>query len=529
MNSSLLQKYLDSPDFERKLNHRLERLQLAEANPIERLNIISECTDDVFSFMDMFGVVYEPRNSGQPDIPMFLFAHQREVVYKLLEAEANQHDFLVEKTRDMMVTWTVLWYLLWRWWSQNKWYCRVGSRKEDEVDNSTPQSLFGKMRYGFYSIPKWARPNNFRKSEHDLHLKLINPDRQSYIDGESANPDFARGGRFSIIFMDEIFSWKFGRESWRSCGDSTPCRVAVSTAKPTSFARNLRSMFEANGHLLTLDWHQHPFKDEEWYKQEQARRSSDALSIEGELEISYLADPELAYYPEVLNCPVTDFDYNPALPLFIGCDFGVQDKTSFVYFQKDVNNFYCIDGFEKNHRALHWYYPFLKRGIDFDKQSEYTITNKNTKEVIILKKIDYLKSELDLIQRFNSWKDPIGHFGEAAHRQRMIKSNTSIVSELAGLGIVLRINDLGIAHSVRRETTKRMLKTTHFSSRYGGLDVYDAIINSRFPKSRNSTVDPKDQPVHDEWADLRSAVENFACNQAFSSRQGIKSYVYHKM
>jgi hypothetical protein len=429
----------------------------------------------------------------------------------------------------MMVTWTILWYILWRWWSQNKWYACIGSRKEEEVDDRTPQSLFGKLRYAFYALPKWVRPANFRKSEHDLHMKLINPDRQSYIDGESANPDFGRGGRFSLIFMDELFSWKFARESWRSCGDSTPCRIGVSTAKPTSFARNLRNMFAENNQLMTLDWHQHPFKDEEWYKQEEMRRKNDPLAIEGELEISYTSDPQLAYYPEVLSCPILDFGYNPELPLYVGCDFGVQDKTAFVYFQRDKSNFYCLDSFEKNHRALYWYYPFLKPGIDFNKQSEYTIINKNTKETFILRKSEYLKSELDLIQRLNEWKAPIAYFGEAAHRQRMIKSNSSIVSELAGLGIILRINDLGVVHSVRRENTKKMLKTTQFSSRFGGLEAYDALANSHFPRANETTVNPKDQPVHDEWADLRSAVENFACNQSFLPGQGIRSFVYHRI
>jgi hypothetical protein len=529
MNTFLLQKYLESVEFERKLNYRLERLQLAETNPIERINIIAEATDDIFTFIDLFGVVYEPRYQSQPDIPMFLFPHQRDIIYKLLDAETEKHDFLIEKTRDMMVTWTIIWYILWRWWSQNKWYCRMGSRKEDEVDNNTPQSLFGKLRYAFYSLPKWARPVNFRKSEHDLHMKLINPDRQSYIDGESANPDFGRGGRFSMIFMDELFSWKFARESWRACGDSTPCRIGVSTAKPTSFARNLRNAFEANHQLMTLDWHQHPFKDEEWYKKEVERRKNDPLAVEGELEISYISDPQLSYYPEVLSCPITDFDYQPNLPLYVGCDFGVQDKTAFVWFQKDRQNFYCLDGFEKNHKPLYWYLPFLKPGFDFDKQSEYTVINKTTKEQYTLKKSDYLQNELDLIKRVNSWKQPVGYFGEVAHRQHMIKSNTSIVSELAGFGINLRINDLAVAHSVRRENTKRMLKTTSFSSRYGALDVYDALANSHFPKSNGNTVNPKDQPVHDEWADIRSAVENFACNMNFEQQGGIRSFTYHNI
>lgn len=527
MKVELLKHYLNSLEFEKKLNHRLERLQVAEINPIERLNLLTECTEDVFTFIETFGVVYEPRYAEQPDIPMFLFPHQKEIIYKVMEAENNKHDFFIEKTRDMMVTWTIIWYMLWRWWSQNKWYGYIGTRKEEENDDKTPNSLFGKLRYAFYSLPKWARPPNFRKSEHDLHLKFINPDRQSYIEGESANPDFGRGGRYSMIFMDELFSWRFARESWRACGDSSPCRIAVSTAKPTSFARTLRQAFLENGWIMTLDWRQHPFKDEEWYQKELERRKNDPLSVASELEISYVSDPTFAYYPEVLHCPIEDFDYNPKLPLYVGCDFGVQDKTAFVYFQKDKNWIYVLDSFEKNHKPLYWYYPFLKKGIDFDKKDQYEIYNKTTKTKYVLEKSQYTPRELEFIRRFNSWNNPVMYCGEVAHRMRMISTNTSIVSELAGFGINLRINDLAVTHSVRRNNVQKMLKITKFSSRYGGLDVYDALANARFPKTNDNTVNPKDAPVHDETADLRAAVENFASNIFLTSSSGIRGIPYH--
>lgn len=493
------------------------------------MNILMECAEDEMVFFDLFATTYEPRLPESPDLPMFMFPYQREAIARIIKAENDRTDLLIEKTRDMGMTWVLIWHMIHHWLFRDQWYGILGSRKEDEVDNKAPQSLFGKMRYGLYALPPWVRPQKFRKSDCDLHMKLVNPDRMSYMEGESANENFARGKRSAMIFMDELFFWKYAKESWRSATDSSPTRIGVSTPAPTSFARNLRNSLEEQGNLLTLDWRMHPFKDEEWFKKEELRRSSDPLATAGELELSYVSDPTLAYYPEASRCPTRDLNYNPDLPLYLGLDFGSQDKTAVTYWQRDTQNFYCLDGMEKRQKPLHWYYPFIKQGYDFMNADEYQIQNKFTKETVTVRKTDYLQVELDLIRRYNTWKSPVMYCGEAAHKQRMIKSNTSIQQELAAMGVPLRINDMAIAHSVRRTATKKMLNTTVFSSRNGALDVFDALVNSQFVSGRfNSGSDAsKDKPVHDEYADIRSAVENFAVN-VITEHSKVKVYQYRK-
>ena len=531
MKTELLTHYLNSQKFLMKLDARLERLQIAELNPVERVSVFADCRDDVFTFLNLFATCYEPRLISNPDLPMFPFPHQQEIIYRCMDAEVNGHDLLIEKTRDMMATWTVLWYMLWRWRFQNRWYATVGTNKEENCDDNTPRSLYGKFRYMLYGLPQWMRPEGFRKSEHDLHLKLINPETQGYLQGESANPNFARGGRSSFIFMDEIFFWRFARESWRAAGDSSPCRVAVSTPVPSSFARSLRETMEANKTLLTLDWKMNPFKDEEWYKKEQERRSNDALSVQGELDINYQADPDGAYYPSVNNCSVRDFDYAPEMPILIGLDFGAGDKTAIVYFQRDMKGFYCLDGMEQNQRSLHWFLPFLLHGYTFENADEYTIKNKYTKEDYKLEKKMYTQDQLDLIKRFNTWRIPSMYCGELAHTNRTQTVNSqvplSIANLLSGFGIYLRYNTMGNSHPARRTAVIRMLATTSFSSKYGALDVYDALSNSRFAPTRQNSAAENDDPVHDEYADLRAAFENAAVNQNLGTAK-TRVISYHK-
>ena len=530
MKIQLLENYLRSNEFEMKLDRRVERLQTSEANPVERMNLMMECREDIFTFLDIFANVYEPRYPLQPDIPMFLFPHQREIIYKVMEAENNQHDLLIDKTRDMMATWTILWYMMWRWLFQDKWMGLIGSRKEEEVDDSTPNSLFGKIRYGFYALPQWIRPEGFRKSDCDNHMKFINPKMQSFLDGESANPNFGRSARSSFIFMDEIFFWRFARESWRACTDTSPCRIAVSTPVPSSFARTLHDSMDLQKHLLTLDGRkEHPFKDEEWFKQQELRRAADPLSVQGELNISYQSDPSLAYYPEVNNCPLRTFDYDPMMPLYISLDFGVQDKTAVEYWQRDTKFFYMLDAMEQNQRPLHWYLPFLLKGYDFKNVDRYEVKSKFTGEIVALEKKNYSHSQLELIERFNIWKLPVMYCGELAHSNRTIDKGLSIKTILAGFGIFLRFNTMGNSHSSRRTAVRKGLVSTIFSDKYGALDVFDALANSQFVPGRDNSGsdEAKDKPVHNEYADLRAAVENFFTNIIVESAR-VRSFSYTK-
>jgi hypothetical protein len=55
-------------------------------------------------------------------------------------------------------------------------------------------------------------------------------------------------------------------------------------------------------------------------------------------------------------------------------------------------------------------------------------------------------------------------------------------------------------------------------------------LNSRFVMGRDnsSSVEANDKPVHDEFADLRSAVENFAVN-IVSEGARVREFSYRKL
>jgi hypothetical protein len=215
------------------------------------------------------------------------------------------------------------------------------------------------------------------------------------------------------------------------------------------------------------------------------------------------------------------------MPLYISLDFGVQDKTAVEYWQRDTKFTYCLDAMEQNQRPLYWYLPFLIKGYDFKNVNRYEIENKFTKEKVTIERKTYSQNQLDLIARFNTWKLPVMYAGELAHTNRTIDKNMSIKTILAGYGIFIRVNTLGNSHSSRRTAVRKMLPQTIFSSKYGALDVFDALANSQFvPGRENSGAEEgKDKPVHNEYADLRAAVENFATN-VMSAGQGVRVSTY---
>lgn len=177
-------------------------------------------------------------------------------------------------------------------------------------------------------------PDGFIISKHTPSLKLINPANANTITGESSNPEFSRSGRYSAVFFDEFAFWNFDHEAWSAAGDSTPCRIVVSTpfGKFNKFAE-LR--FEKKIKTLTLHWKKHPLKTDSWYQKEKKRRTTDEIARE--LDISYLLSVEGRVYQ--------DFDYakhvrknllpQPTLPIIRAWDFGLNPAVVFSQITKD--------------------------------------------------------------------------------------------------------------------------------------------------------------------------------------------------
>ena len=274
-------------------------------NIILRLNIENDCqkSDDkklaaytlckknVLNFFNLFLSTYDTRKTPA-DRPFILYPFQEDFVIKINEAIKTGIDYLSEKTRDMGCTWMVLGIFLYRWLFFNENFL-VGSKVESSVDTiGNMQSHFERMRYMLKRLPDWVLSMCEFSMKNSAFMKLFKENGAS-ITGESMNDNFSRQGRYNAILLDEFAFVEQAEKIFQACGDSTPCRLPVSTpnGKHNAFAR-IRDSGKIK--IATLHWRQHPEKTDEWYKIQCKRRTD--KEVAQELDINYTVSAGRPFY-----------------------------------------------------------------------------------------------------------------------------------------------------------------------------------------------------------------------------------------
>ena len=328
--------------------------------------------DIIFAFNTFFWT-YDPRRPPYT-LPFITYDFQDESILALKEAIDGPEDLLIEKSRDMGASWFVISVFLYYWLQPhggNDFI--VGSRKEEYVDKvGVLDTLFEKQRWQLKHLPDFLMPSGFLWKQHDSYMRLVNPETGSYIKGEANNSNFGTGGRYKAALLDEFAKWqKTDETAWRSLGDSTPCRIALSTpyGKRNHFS-HLRH--ETKMKTMTLHWRRHPLKDATWYENECARRSD--LDVAQELDISYEASGGKRFFK----------NYNPAihlgvltankhLPVMRCWDFGFH-YPCVVFCQVDVGDrlllLRCIMGKDVELTPFAEY-VLEKQGQWFDEEIEF--------------------------------------------------------------------------------------------------------------------------------------------------------------
>jgi hypothetical protein len=307
----------------------IQRLRLLiAAQKDERLQqtLILECKSDPIFWFNAFCWTYDPR-PGKGSLPFNLYPFQEDFIRNLVRCVEEGTDTLVEKSRDMGVSWLVLLGFQYLWQFQPSKNFLLGSRKEEYVDKLGDMStLFQKIRFNLYKQPVWMRPKGFESRRHDGFMKLINPETNNTITGESSNPDFSRSGRYSAILLDEFPKWPFGDPAWGAASQSSPCRIAVGTpyGKGNKFAKlRLGKPEERIKNIITLHWPLHPEKDEAWYENEKTRMTPDEVARE--LDIDYNLSVGGVVFKEFngrAHKIETAYKFEPAWETLVTFDFG---------------------------------------------------------------------------------------------------------------------------------------------------------------------------------------------------------------
>ena len=294
-----------------------------DANLTFRRNVVSEavddralqhelwkmCANDLLFYVNTFGWTFDPIPRGRTKrmsvVPFITFDYQDEGFLVMQDAIINGYDLLIDKTRDMGVSWMFLVTYEWFWHFKDMQTFLLGSRKEELVyKKGDPKSLFWKVKFFVEKQPLWLRPNyEFKK------LSLVNLDNGSTIDGESTNDDFARGDRRTSIGLDEFASVKNGYDILKATGSATDSVFYLST--PKGMGNAFYDQHENPGvRQLTMHWTQHPLKakglyyDKDgkprspWYDKQCLREPSPTI-IAQELDINY-SGSDYQFFPSTI-------------------------------------------------------------------------------------------------------------------------------------------------------------------------------------------------------------------------------------
>lgn len=494
----LLKDYQNSPQYKEKLVTRLKITDACSRSNEAKVYAMAACKADPIFFINNF--CWTPNDKyEQYHFPFILFDFQEDYVRWLNDHIDNGKDGLVEKSREMGVTWLTTSLFLWKWLFNDNFNALIGSYKQELVDDRSKDSLFGQVDYNLRSLPKWMLPKKFKHNIHRTSMKLVNPESSNIIKGDTMNPEFGRGSRRSVIFMDEGAHWEYFQDAWDSCGDTTNCRITVSTPLGYNAFAALRN---SGIDVKTLLWNLHPLKDQGWYEYEKSRRTDDALAQE--IDISYNKSQKGRVYPEWDNVVFGAFPFDYNLPLYVSWDYGKTDDTAIIWWQKQEDGKYrIIDCFWKANKLIDYFVPLITGVIPSDGYK-------------------YSDKDLELINEHHGW--PRGtHFGDPAGRFSNQVTNKTVFDVLRDNGIHVNFKDEWKEFDKRITASKLLMRdnlVVNETPRTKYLNI--CMLNSKYPelKSGGLTIINSNglKPKHDEYSHLRSAFEYGALGLAGYSR-----------
>lgn len=289
-----------APDYDGEFGRRLAGLKkMRELGTAPKLREFY--AKEPAAFIDDWGCTFDPRNAeiGLPTtVPFVLFDRQAEFVHWVVERWRNREDGLVEKSRDMGVSWLCVGVAVWMWSFHPGVVIGFGSRKEEYVDKiGDPKSLFWKVRHFIEWLPGEFRPHGWG-DKCAPYMRISNPENGAAIVGE-AGDNIGRGNRTSIYFKDESAFYEHPDAIDAALSQTSNCKIDVST--PNGAGNPFyRKRHGGKIPVFVFDWKQDPRKDEAWYQKQVD--TLDAVIVAQEIDRNYEGSVVNAFIPaELVN------------------------------------------------------------------------------------------------------------------------------------------------------------------------------------------------------------------------------------
>ena len=481
---------------------REQMFELSENDEEMQQMFLRKCQNSIEYFVDGFCWTLDPREIS-PNKPFVLWPKQRkfllwlEVLYQRSQL-GEKINIVIDKPRAIGVSYCLLVWHLWHYIFDD-FTARIGSRKEDYVDKKgDPDALFPKLDYQLDRLPLWLQGSNDRTY---MMLKPHAGRSQKSIVGESANPNFGRGGRKNSILFDEFAFWEYAKSSWESSGESTNFRIAVSTPPESgkdSYFYKLLTGQKGKIFKFEFNWNDDPRRNDQWLVQ--ARESKSEEEFAREVLKSFEGTTKgKVYAVSVRFATLNNVDYQPNLPLFVSWDFGL-DTVAMIWWQKDfsTNQVYMIDCYHNENKEIGFYVPFVNGIVASDGQTVYN------------------NFELEMIERHRQWSKNVTHFGDPDVKKRNLINKESVKDWLHNNhGIYVQSQSWGGREwtDLKEKTILLFKRLTINESRCE--PALSALRNAKYPEVREGSqrTTESTNPVHDWTSHFRTSAEYFADNE----------------
>jgi hypothetical protein len=320
--------------------------------------------------MDRYCVTFDKPHAKTAKWPGSMpgWSFLREYVQELHNPDlpaGEQQNILVEKSRDMVITITTAMYMLYCIQFVPDWSAFVTSRRENEVDDggdkSTPDSIFGVMRWSWSKQPSWLQmPLTFS------HLKIQNVEAgmHSYMTGESANPNAGRGKSVTFKYGDEFAFVPQSHKVHQSMSGGN-YRTLVYGSTPNFSGNSFYDLRHKDRgfRILTYHYSMRPGRDAAWAQRTQQRKGMSDLEWATEYEIKYDFTSSRSVYPRympgahIIPAETAPIDGEP----FLAFDDGFAQPGAMYFCRKADGRLYIID--ETYERGLHVRVPDEEREI----------------------------------------------------------------------------------------------------------------------------------------------------------------------
>lgn len=214
------------------------------------------CANDPIFFINGFCWTYDSHKEPFAKLPFILYDFQEEAIVEILKA-INEYDVLIEKSRQMGISWLNLAAFVWILLFQKDRNGLLGSRTEDLVEKSgDAKALMWRVDYLVDNLPTWLRPG-YDISKHRLRKHIEMPSSGCSIDAESTTPNFGTGDHRFYVFLDEFSKVPDGDKMLASTQPVTKSRIINGT--PYGIAN---AFYDLTHHSrikrLRLHWTTHP-------------------------------------------------------------------------------------------------------------------------------------------------------------------------------------------------------------------------------------------------------------------------------